>query len=220
MKEKLIAYYRVSSTRQGQSGLGLEAQIAAVQSFLKGRNAELVAEFREVESGTRNDRPQLQKAIAACHRTGARLVIARLDRLARNAAFLFNLRDAGLDFVCCDLPEADRFTVGIMAVVAERERELISARTKAALQAAKRRGTKLGNPNLAKVQQRGADATKQAALEFARKISPIIEQIQKKGRVTSQGGIAEALNARGYKTPHGKHFTRHAVGRVLRTITR
>ena len=141
---KAVAYYRVSTDKQGRSGLGLEAQQAAVRAFLEGRGWPPLAEFTEVESGRRSDRPELAKAMAACRLYGATLVIAKLDRLSRHAAFLLTLRDAGIEFVACDMPDANRLTVGIMAMVAEDEAERISARTKAALAAAKARGTRLG----------------------------------------------------------------------------
>lgn len=216
--ERLIAYYRVSSTRQGIQGLGMEAQQAAVRTYLAGGQRELVGEFAEVETGKATDRPELEDAIAACRRTGARLVIARLDRLARNAGFLFKLRDEGLDFVACDVPGADRFSVSIMACVAERERELIAERTKAALAAAKARGVRLGNPRLAEFCQKGADATRERARAFAAKLAPVVAEIQIKGHVTTHLGIAQALNARGFTTPNGKPYTRHAVARLLAAI--
>jgi DNA invertase Pin-like site-specific DNA recombinase len=219
MKEKLIAYYRVSTKRQGVNGLGMDAQRAAVRAFLQSGRRELIEEFAEVESGKRDDRPELEKAIAACRATGSRLVIAKIDRLARNAGFLLNLRDAGVDFVCCDAPFADRFTVGVLALVAERERELISERTKAGLAAAKRRGIRLGNPELAKARMRGAEGTKRRALRFVAKLAPVISDIQERGRITTHLKIAECLNARGFKTPNGKPFTRHAVARLLKRIT-
>ena len=143
---KFIAYYRVSTARQGQSGLGLEAQRKAVDDYLNGGDWKLVEEFTEVESGKRNDRPKLDAALAACRKHRATLVVAKLDRLSRNAAFLLLLRDSKVDFKCADMPEADRFTVGILALVAEREAEMTSKRTRDALAAAKARGVKLGNP--------------------------------------------------------------------------
>src|SRR3954453_15779645 len=144
---KWVAYYRVSTAKQGASGLGLEAQREAVTDYLNGGNWQLAAECVEVESGRRNDRPELAKALAACRRIGATLIIAKLDPLARNVAFVSNLMEAGVEFVAVDFPTANRLTIHILAAVAEHEREMISARTKAALAAAKARGTKLGNPN-------------------------------------------------------------------------
>src|SRR4051812_32851358 len=139
-----VAYYRVSIERQGRSGLGLEAQRKAVEDFLNGGNWRLVAEFTEVESGEHSDRPALAKAFRACRLRGTKLVIAKLDRLSRDAHFLLGLEKAGVDFVAADMPQANRLTVGIMAMVADEERRLISKRTKEALAAAKARGVKLG----------------------------------------------------------------------------
>jgi DNA invertase Pin-like site-specific DNA recombinase len=143
-----VAYYRVSLNKQGINGLGMDAQQTAVQSMLADGTWELVGEFKEVESGKRTDRPELDKAIKLCRKKKATLLIAKLDRLARNAAFLFNLRDSGVEFKCGDMPNADKFTVNILACVAEKEREMISQRTKDALAAAKKRGVRLGNPRL------------------------------------------------------------------------
>src|SRR3954447_394199 len=140
---RFVAYYRVSTQKQGQSGLGLEAQRKAVADYLNGGGWQLVGEFTEVESGKRNDREELAKALAACRRTGAKLVIAKLDRLSRDAAFLLSLRDAGVEFVAADMPDANRLTVGIMALMAEHEAELVSQRPKAALAAAEARGRRL-----------------------------------------------------------------------------
>ena len=137
---KFVAYYRVSTERQGQSGLGLEVQENAVLEYLNGGGWKLVGRFVEVESGKRNDRPELAKALAACRRLGATLVIAKLDRLARNVAFVANLMESGVEFVAYDFPQANRLTIHILAAVAEHEREMISQRTKAALAAAKARG--------------------------------------------------------------------------------
>ncbi len=145
---KFIGYYRVSTARQGKSGLGLESQKKTVHDYLNGGDWKLVDEFTEIESGKNDNRPELARALAACRVYGATLVISKLDRLARSVKFLAELQDSGQAFVACDMLAANNFTVGIMGQVAQQERELISARTKAALQAAKARGTKLGNDNL------------------------------------------------------------------------
>jgi DNA invertase Pin-like site-specific DNA recombinase len=143
-KRKFVSYLRVSTARQGISGLGLEAQRASVAGYLNGGDWTLVQEVLEVESGKRNDRPALAEALKLCRKHKATLVIAKLDRLARNVAFISNLMESGVEFIAVDMPQANRFVVHIMAAVAEQEADAISKRTKAALQAAKERGTKLG----------------------------------------------------------------------------
>jgi DNA invertase Pin-like site-specific DNA recombinase len=150
---KFVSYLRVSTKRQGESGLGLEAQRAAVETWLGGR-WQLVEEFVEVESGKRADNhPALARAFEACKAFNAKLVIAKLDRLSRDAHFLLGLEKAGVEFIAVDMPHANRLTVGIMALVAEQEREAISQRTKAALAAARARGVRLGNPKSTKVKR-------------------------------------------------------------------
>jgi len=141
---KFVSYVRVSTQRQGRSGLGQEAQRKAVEDYLNGGDWQLIEEFVEVESGKSADRPQLQEALSMCRATGAKLIVAKIDRLTRDAGFLLSLRDSGVEFVAADMPEANRLTVGIMALVAEQEREAISKRTKEALAAAKARGVQLG----------------------------------------------------------------------------
>jgi DNA invertase Pin-like site-specific DNA recombinase len=209
MKGKFVAYYRVSTARQGQSGLGLEAQKQSVADYLNGGKWVLLKEFTEVESGKVNTRPQLEKALQLCSVTGATLVIAKLDRLSRNAAFLLTLRDSGTKFVCADMPDANSLTVGILALVAEHEREAISRRTKEALAAAKRRGVKLGNPNGAAAFRRarkgnraGVAAVKRQANEHAERLRPVLEGLRAEG-ITTLIGIAEALNERGMQTARG-----------------
>ena len=139
-----IAYYRVSTARQGRSGLGLDAQRKAVADFLDGGSWQLLAEFVEVESGKSDIRPELEQALAMCDLSGATLVVAKLDRLSRNLAFLARLQESGARFVAADMPEANELTIHIMAAVAQAERKAISARTREALAAAKARGVRLG----------------------------------------------------------------------------
>ena len=209
----LVAYYRVSTDRQGQSGLGLEAQKQAVLTYAAGRGA-IVAEFTEVESGRRNDRPELHQALELCRRRRAVLVIAKLDRLARNVAFIANLMDAGAEFVAVDMPQANRLTLHILAAVAEHEREMISQRTRAALQAAKARGVKLGNPRAALEEARLAQRAK--ADQFRSGVRPLIERL--KGNGMSLRQIAEELNARRLPTPHGRRWHASSVRNVLSAL--
>src|ERR1700730_18046711 len=173
---KFVAYFRVSTDRQGKSGLGLDAQREAVMSYLNGGSWTLVSEFTEVESGKRSDnRPQLAAAIAACKKQKARLVIAKLDRLSRNLAFIAALMESGVEFVAVDNPHMNKLTIHILAAVAEHEREMISERTKAALAAAKARGKVLGNPDMPEISKRGVAALKANAMRFAANVRPIIK---------------------------------------------
>jgi DNA invertase Pin-like site-specific DNA recombinase len=195
---KYVAYYRVSTERQGQSGLGLEAQQTAVKQYADG----IIHSFTEIESGKNDDRPQLQAAIAMCKATGAALLIAKIDRLSRQAAFLLTLRDSGVQIVAADMPHAGTLEFGIRAVVAQHEREEISRRTKAALQAAKARGVKLGSPNPAAGSAAGIASIQASADQFAQRILPIIAEIERSG-CTSLRAIAAALTARGVQTARG-----------------
>jgi len=218
-----IAYYRVSTAKQGASGLGLEAQKEAVEQFLNGGNWTLAAEFTEVESGKRNDRPELAKALRACRLYGAKLVIAKLDRLSRDAHFLLGLEKAGVDFVAADMPSANRLTVGIMAMVADEERRMISARTKAALKAAKARGVRLGGNRGSVVdyaaRQISAAVRSNRAKERATDLAPIIEELKASG-VSSLGAIARALTERGIPTARGGNvWTPAGVSRVLARLS-
>ncbi len=222
--EKFIAYYRVSTDRQGKSGLGLEAQSTAVMDWLNGGSWELIEEYTEIESGNRNDRPQLIKALEACKRQKATLIIAKLDRLARNVAFVANLMESGVEFLAVDMPQANKLTVHIMAAMAEHEREMISQRTKAALQAAKERGTKLGwsIPSRKKEQRQATlkanQANREHASRFATNVLPIVREIEKAG-ITTLKGMAEALNARGVHTARGGKWypttVKNLIGREL-----
>jgi DNA invertase Pin-like site-specific DNA recombinase len=212
---KFIAYYRVSTDKQGKSGLGLDAQRKAVLDFLNGGSWELVQEFVEVESGKHSDRQELTAALATCRKHKAKLVIAKLDRLSRNLAFVATLMESGVEFVAVDNPHANKLTIHILAAVAQHEREMISERTKAALAAAKARGTVLGNPNLADAAQRGREAGKANARRFAANVLPIIEEIERSG-VASHNAIAAKLNERRVPTARGGKWTHVQVGAVLR----
>ena len=204
-----IAYFRVSTERQGRSGLGLDAQRAAVAYYLKSIGGVLIAEFTEVETGKRNNRPELEKALAACHRQKARLVIARLDRLSRNLSFIAAMMDSGVEFVACDNPHATRFTLHILAAVAEHEREMIAARTKAALQAAKARGVRLGRNG-----ERLAKANRTTAIDRANQMKHVLKELS--GFSTRQ--IAAELTARGIATPRGGRWHPQTVMRVIERL--
>lgn len=208
---RFVSYVRVSTQKQGQSGLGLDAQRAAVAAHARG--AEIIGEYVEIESGKRNDRPQLAAAIAHAKKHKATLVIAKLDRLARNVAFIANLMDGGVDFVACDFPQANRLTLHILAAVAEHEAAMISARTKAALAEAKKRGKRIGGGD-----HHGVARAAYSAQASARKadVLPAIGEIRKAG-ITTLAGMAGALTARGIKTPRGGVWSATQVSRVLAT---
>lgn len=215
---RFISYLRVSTDRQGRSGLGLEAQRSAVTDYLNGGAWNLVAELVEVESGANSERPELARALALCRAHRATLVVAKLDRLARDAHFLLGLSKAGVDFVACDMPSANRMTVGIMAVVAEEERRMISVRTKAALAAAKTRGQALGGfrgragtaADTAKARAaRGRNADAQAEA-----LAPVLARIDPTG-TASLRAVAASLEAEGVPTPSGRGaWTPTAVARL------
>lgn len=215
---RFISYLRVSTARQGASGLGLEAQRQAVADFLNGGKWQLLAEVVEIESGKRNDRVKLAEALKLCRLHNATLVIAKLDRLSRDAAFLLNLQAAGVRFVAADMPEANEMVVGIMAVVAQAERKMISARTKAALQAAKARGKVLGGDRGVKPTHdtavKGATALKAKANARAADLSTILAEVKAEGAVTLRE-IAAALNGRGIPTARGGTWSAVQVSRVL-----
>jgi DNA invertase Pin-like site-specific DNA recombinase len=211
---KFVAYFRVSTDRQGKSGLGLDAQREAVMNYLNGGRWSLVDEFTEVESGKRADRPELEKALAACKKQKAKLVIPKLDRLSRNLAFIATLMESGVEFVAVDNPHANKLTVHILAAVAQHEREMISERTKAALQAAKKRGQRLGNPGIAEAAKLGRAALKANARRFAANVRPIIDEIVRAG-ATSHNAIAAKLNERNVRTARGGVWTHMQVGAIL-----
>lgn len=207
-----IAYYRVSTDRQGQSGLGLEAQRAAVQGFVKG---EIIAEYTEVESGRKTDRAELIAAMAAAKKAKATLVIAKLDRLARNVHFIAGLLESGVPFVCADMPEADRTWLQMSAVFAEWEARKISERTVAALAAAKARGVRLGSPAPSVGSKAGNEVIQQRANAFVQRVLPIINSIKAQG-MTSLREIAAELSARGVQTARGgSQWHASQVGNLL-----
>lgn len=219
---KIVSYCRVSTDRQGDSGLGLEAQQDRIKAYAASRNARILKEFVEVESGKRsNNRPELLAALHLAKVTGSVLVIAKMDRLSRNAAFLLTLKDSGVKFVAADNADANDLTVNILAVVAQQERESISLRTKEALAVAKKRGTKLGNPNGAAALKRagkgnvaGVQAIKEKANAHAADLKPVIEHLASQG-IKSLGAIAKALNDDGFKTPRDKAWHKTSVANLL-----
>ena len=224
MSGKFVSYLRVSTERQGQSGLGLDAQRKAVADYLNGGQCALLREYVEIESGKRaSNRPQLLAALAHAKATGATLIVAKLDRLSRNVAFIAALMESGVEFTAADMPMANRLTVHVLAAVAEHEREAISARTKAALAAAKARGQKLGNPNGARALRglgnaAGVAAAVASADRHAAQVLPVIEAIRGEG-VTSLLGIAGELNRRGILTARGGRWyattVRNLMGRSI-----
>ena len=238
---RTINYYRVSTAKQGRSGLGEAAQRASIEAFCAERGCEQLGEYVEIESGKRNDRPELIKALQHAKVTGATLIIAKLDRLSRNLAFLATLQEAGTKFIAADMPEANEVTIHIMAVIAQAERKAISRRTKEALAAAKARGTKLGNPDGAaafggsrKVRaerpqeaNRGAqiaarsggnvaavEAIKAKSAAFAADVAPIIAAIRADGHASLRA-IAAELNARGIMTARGGKWGPQSVSDII-----
>jgi DNA invertase Pin-like site-specific DNA recombinase len=222
-RAKLVAYYRVSTKGQGDSGLGLEGQTAAVGAYARGRGAEIIRAYTEVETGKRADRPELIKALAHAKRSKATLVIAKLDRLSRNVAFMANLMESGVDFVACDNPHANRLTIHILAAVAENEAKMISERTRAALAAYKARGGVLGaarpdgrrlTPEDGVKGRERSRAIRQANARAAvADLAPMMTQLRAEG--LSLRAIADRLNEEGHTTRRGAAWNPMQVGRVL-----
>ena len=207
---KQVLYFRVSTQRQGKSGLGLDAQREQVQHFLNGGSWESIGEFVEVESGKKSDRPQLEKALKLARVHNARLVVAKIDRLSRSVAFISKLMESGVQFVATDMPEANQLTIHIMAAMAEYERTAISRRVKDALRQAKLRGVKLGSPKCYLTDEDrkngsriGTEVRIQIARAKAEDIMEIVEDINQSG-ITSLKAIARELTKRGVPTPRGK----------------
>ena len=234
---KVIAYYRVSTEGQGRSGLGLDAQRQAVTALCHSRGWQIMADYTEVESGKLADRQQLTAALHHAKVTGGTLVIAKLDRLSRNAAFITALQDSGAKFIAADMPEANELTVHIMAAVAQAERQAIAKRTREALAAAKARGTwakadgtpyksssRLGNPNGAAAIRRAAkgngaslESIKGNADAFATDLAPIVDRLRTEG-LTSLPQIARGLNEGGFATPRGRKWHPSSVSNLIKRI--
>jgi DNA invertase Pin-like site-specific DNA recombinase len=223
----IVAYFRVSTKKQGDSGLGLEGQAEAVETYARQHSKIIVRRYTEIESGKRADRPELARALAHARRSKATLVVAKLDRLARNVAFLSALMQSGVDFVCCDNQHASKLTVHILSAVAEDEAERISARTRAALAAAKRRGTLLGSARpghwdgrevartngLAKAREVGRKVISAKAREAYADLAPTMQGWRSEGLTLKQ--IGDRLNGQGHTTRRGKSWSPVQVARVL-----
>ena len=208
MRGKFISYLRVSTDKQGVRGYGMAAQRQAVKDYLDGGKWTLIDEFVEVESGKRKDRPQLAKAIAACKKHKAKLIIAKLDRLARNVHLISGLMESKVDFLAVDMPNANRLTVHLLAAVAEHEREMIVQRTKEGLAAAKARGVRLGNPEL-------AAANREAARERAEALRPVLSELAE----LSATACAAELNRRSVPTPASGRWHARTLIRVRERLT-
>jgi DNA invertase Pin-like site-specific DNA recombinase len=222
MPKAIVGYIRVSTARQGKSGLGLEAQKAALTKFAEAEGFQIVAEFVEVESGKGSDaldrRPQLAAALATARKRKCAVVVAKLDRLSRDVHFISGLMAHKVPFVVAELgADADPFMLHLYAALAEKERSLISQRTRDALKAAKARGVVLGNPNLADVRGRAVASNKAGADRFARNVAPFIKEAKSNG-VVSARGIARALNARGVATARGGEWTAVQVCSIVQRL--
>lgn len=222
MAKAIVGYIRVSTARQGKSGLGLEAQRASLVRFAEAEGFAIVGEFVEVETGKGSDaldrRPQLAAALAEARKRKCPVIVAKLDRLSRDVHFISGLMAHKVPFVVAELgTDADPFMLHLYAALAEKERSLIAQRTRDALKAAKARGVVLGNPNLAEVRDRAVASTKAEAERFAKNVAPIIREIQSSG-VASHRGIARSLNARGVATARGGEWTAVQVGSILQRV--
>jgi DNA invertase Pin-like site-specific DNA recombinase len=213
-----VTYYRVSTDKQGKSGLGLEAQRAQVAGFIAARPGQVIGDFQEIETGKNDRRPQLSAALKQAKDSGATLLIAKIDRLSRNAGFIFNLKDSGVDFVAVDMPDANTLTVGIMALLAQQEREMISSRTKAALQAKKAQGARLGAAlvgcNFTAAGRRKSALVRRAeGLRRTETARSIAKDLRGEGRTLAE--IAERLNKYELKAPRGGLWGAKQVSRIL-----
>ncbi len=212
--QPFVAYYRLS--KESKSGrLGIDAQKFAVENLVKGQGGHLLGEFTEIESGKRTDRAELIAALSLCRKQKAKLCIAKLDRLARNAAFLLTLRDSGIDFVAADLPTADKLTIGIMALFAEHERDMVSKRTREALAEAKKRGIRLGTPNPRLAAMAAARVNRLKAQMYAENLLPLVRDLQEAG-LRNPAQLALELNRRGITSPRNKALTRQTISNIIK----
>ncbi len=214
--KQYVAYFRVSTQRQGASGLGLAAQRTSVNGYIYNRGG-IVSEFTDVESGKKNNRPELLKAIAHCKQKGAVLLIAKLDRLTRNVAFIFTLRDSGVEFVCADMPEANTLTIGVMATMAQHEREVIGDRTRKALAEKKKAGFVLGKPENLTLEavQKGLQVRQQNARDHENNRRAVALAISLRESNRSWSEVARMLNEHGFLTRRGKQFQAVQVQRII-----
>lgn len=218
---KYVGYYRVSTQKQGKSGLGLDAQKKMVADFVAVNGGEIVAEYTEIESGKRDDRPELIQAMKHADLIGGKLLVGKLDRLSRDLHFITSLQKSRVDFVVSDMPNCDSFTINIYGALAQRERELISARTKAGLAVAKAKGVKLGTNNLnmdlvKEASAKGVRARIQISFDNARKVITTVESMRGQGK--SLRAVAEELNKMGVPTPRGCQWTATAVKNAIETM--
>jgi DNA invertase Pin-like site-specific DNA recombinase len=220
---KIVAYYRVSTAKQGRSGLGLDAQRSAVEAYVSSTGSTVVREFVEIESGRKNDRPKLVEGLAFARRAKALLLVAKLDRLSRSVRFISTVLDSPVEFAACDIPEANRLVLHVLAAVAEAESKMIGERTRAAMAAAKRRGRTFGSPkNLTPRARRrgallGAQANRCKAVESYRDLAPVVFSLHRKGSSLRQ--IAEHLNDQGHATANGASWSATQVHRLLSRAT-
>ena len=219
-QKRYVAYYRVSTQKQGQSGLGMEAQKQAVSEFLNQFGGQLVAEFVEVESGKKADRPEFSKAADYAELSNASVLVAKLDRLSRDLHFITSLQKRGIKFKLADLPEIDQLTIHILAAMAEHEARMISVRTKQALQIAKSRGVVLGNPQLDLQRNRDVSAANSQRVkgqqDWHSKILKVILHLEQAEELSTCQAIANALNERGLTTARGANFSVAIVSRLSR----
>ena len=205
--KKMVFYLRVSTSKQGADGNGIQHQMTVVNRYSEANGGEIVGQFIEVESGGKTDseRPQLAAALEKCKKENAVLVCSKIDRLSRNAEFLLRLMNSKVEFVCCDIPNCDRFTISLFAILAEKEKNMISERTKNALKMVKARGIKLGSPNPELSVIKMNEGARKGRIDFKNKIIPIINEIKSTGIETLQG-VADCLNRRGISTRNGKQW--------------